>query len=189
MSKNVLRGRLIAEIIPCNYSTPSGLLIVDRKNVSSRGKVLAIGKESMSVNSKAILPPCKAGDIVYYKKYKPMYHDYSKDGMQKGTCTIWWEDILAILDNSIIKATYDNVIVKCIYQQVYEKIVVPDKFKKRNQEFHGEVVAAGPKNPFDLKPGDKILFPRNEGFSIIVDEIEYLCLQERRILAILGDDE
>ena len=69
-----LRGRLIAKIIPTSHTRPSGFIILDRKDVSDKGRVLAVGATSMDRKHKPIYAPCALGDIVYFKKYTPMVH-------------------------------------------------------------------------------------------------------------------
>ena len=91
-----LRGRIVVELISRTHVRESGFIIVDRKNVAEKGKVVAVGSDSMNVKGKPIRQQCKVGDIVYFKAYKPLFHKYDRDGMKQGTCTIWLEDILAI---------------------------------------------------------------------------------------------
>ena len=70
-----LRGRCIIKLYPPSHVRQSGLIILARKDVSARGLVLSVGGDSMNVKGKPIKAPCKCGDIVHFKKYKPMYFD------------------------------------------------------------------------------------------------------------------
>ena len=92
-----LRGRLIAEIIPENEKILSGgLIIIDRKSISSKAKVLSIGKPTQMKNNKAMKSPASINDIVHFKKYTPMAQSSGTEGYRHGNVTIWWDDIIAV---------------------------------------------------------------------------------------------
>ena len=83
----------------------------------------------------------------------------------------------------MLKASFDNVIVKVIYEDKPGLIYIPEKFEKQVKSFTGEVVSIGPLFKHDLKVGDLVLFPRNEGFLIAVGDQEYYSLRESWVLA------
>ena len=188
---NPLRGRALVEIIPCNYNTrPSGLLIINRKEVSTKGKVLSVGETSMDRNFNNIFAPCDIGDTIHFKKYTPMVHRVEKRRMKEGKVTLWWEDIVAVETQTAagwVNATFDNILVKCIYKQVSSTIFLPETIKKKEYGFHGRVVAVGPDYKYDVKVGDKIIFPRHEGFPFVVEDEEYLCLKAKWILGVINE--
>jgi len=93
--------------------------------------------------------------------------------------------ILAPRDLIIVKVCYKNTIAKGV-------IVIPDltAAKSNIMEYHGEVTAIGPKSPFrnDLKVGDKILYHRNEGIKVILEDgTEFSSLKPRAILGVYDE--
>lgn len=88
----------------------------------------------------------------------------------------------------------DRVVVKAIEQVEKTKsgIVLPDTAKERPQE--GNVVAVGPgrvldngqKQPVEVKVGDRVLYSKYGGTEVKIDDVEYLILSERDILAVLS---
>lgn len=95
------KGRIIVDIIPCSHTRASGLVIVDRKNISEKGVVVSVGADSMTAKGKPIKAPCSVGDVAYFRKYQPMFHTYTTDGMRKGLCTLWFEDCLCYTERTI----------------------------------------------------------------------------------------
>jgi len=91
-----LRGRVIVDLISCSHTRDSGLVIINRTDVSDSGKVVAVGAESMDAKYRPIKVPCKCGDTVWFKKYKPMFHQYDQSGMRKGLVTIWFHDLCLV---------------------------------------------------------------------------------------------
>jgi len=144
---------------------PSGIIILDRKEVSAKGKVISVGADSMTIKRKPILAPCKKGDIVHYKKFVPMFHESSEKGMQEGLVTLFWEDITCVqwgIAPTHFSATYDNIIIKCIFSdELKGSIIIPESAQKAdNPSFRGEVVVIGPDYPDkSLKNGDEIFSP------------------------------
>ena len=71
-------------------------------------------------------------------------------------------------------------------------IVIPDTAKEKPQQ--GEVLAAGPgklnekgpREPMEVKVGDKVLFAKYSGTEVKIEGVDYLILAERDILAIVG---
>ena len=184
-----LRGRVIVEIIPLSHTRKSGLVILNRKEISNRGKVLSVGDNSQTAKGKPILAPCKEGQVIHYKKYKPMFQEFTQEGMKKGICSIWFEDIVCIEDLGL-RATYDNVIIKCLSKALTsDKIIIPEHQDTMEESFIGSVVAIGPDYPDpSLKVGDKIIYPRFEGIKIIYKDMEFLKLKELWCLAKIGGE-
>jgi len=73
-------------------------------------------------------------------------------------------------------------------------ILLPDTAKEKPQE--GTVEAVGPgrildngtKLPMELKVGDKILYAKYAGNEFKLDEIEYLIVSEKDVLAVVGSN-
>jgi len=183
-----LKGRVIVDIIPLSHTRDSGLLIIDRKEVSSKGKVISVGAESMTVKQKPIIAPCKKGDTIHFKKFTPMFHDNSVEGMKKGRVTLFWEDITAIEDANSVQATYDNVIIICKSKATTSStLVIPEHLDTMEHTFKGEVVSVGPDFPDELNVGDTIIYPRCEGIKVIVGDETYLKLKMDWVLGVEHD--
>lgn len=88
----------------------------------------------------------------------------------------------------------DRVVLKVIEQEEKTKggIVLPDTAREKPQK--GEVVAVGSgkllengqRVPIDLKVGDRVVFSRYAGTEVKVDGEEYLIVEVRDILAVIG---
>ena len=88
----------------------------------------------------------------------------------------------------------DRVVLRIIEQEEKTKggIVLPDTAREKPQK--GEVVAvgtgrlleSGERVPLDLKVGDRVVFARYAGTEVKVDGEEYLIVNERDILAVVG---
>ena len=86
----------------------------------------------------------------------------------------------------------DRIIVKAIETEEKTKsgIVLPDTAKEKSQE--GNVVAVGTGRVLDngtrlapeVKVGDRVIYSKYGGTDIKLDDVEYLILNERDILAI-----
>src|SRR5438309_8520354 len=70
-------------------------------------------------------------------------------------------------------------------------LVIPDTAKERPQE--GEVIAVGPgrfeegqRIPMDVKVGDKVIYSKYGGTEVKIDNVEYLILSARDVLAVRG---
>src|SRR5258708_32922084 len=74
-------------------------------------------------------------------------------------------------------------------------IVLPDTAKEKPQEGTVEAVGTGrildngTKVPMELKVGDKVLYAKYAGNEFKVDEIEYLIVSEKDVLAIMGTND
>jgi chaperonin GroES len=95
--------------------------------------------------------------------------------------------------NSAIKIEplADRVVVKNVEQEetLASGLVIPDTAKEKPQQ--GEVIATGPGRrdddgklvPMDVKVGDVILYAKYTGTEVKLDQVEYLVLSEKDILA------
>jgi len=85
----------------------------------------------------------------------------------------------------------DRLLVKPLEREEVTKggILLPDTVKERPQE--GEVIAVGSgrlndegkRIPLDLKKGDIIMYAKYGGTELKEDDVDYLILSERDVLA------
>jgi len=88
----------------------------------------------------------------------------------------------------------DRVVVKPVEKEERTKsgIVLPDTAKEKPQEGivqavgTGRILDNGTKVPMELKVGDKILYAKYAGNEFKLDEIEYLIVSEKDVLAVVG---
>ena len=95
-----------------------------------------------------------------------------------------------------LKPLGDRVVVKPVEKEEKTKsgIVLPDTAKEKPQE--GIVEAVGPgrildngtKIPIELKVGDKVLYAKYAGNEFKIEEIEYLIVSEKDVLAIVASN-
>ena len=93
-----------------------------------------------------------------------------------------------------LKPLGDRVVVKPVEREERTKsgIVLPDTAKEKPQEGIVEAVGSGrlldngTKVPMELQVGDKILYAKYAGNEFKVDEIEYLIISEKDVLAIVA---
>jgi co-chaperonin GroES (HSP10) len=89
----------------------------------------------------------------------------------------------------MIKSVHNLVLIEVYHLDRYTSapsIILPDAHgvKSNVMEFYGLVIDIGPNNRMPLKPGDKILFQRNEGFKVkATNGKTYFALRPERILA------
>ena len=89
----------------------------------------------------------------------------------------------------------DRVVLKPVEKEEKTKsgIVLPDTAKEKPQEGivqavgTGRILDNGTKIPMELKVGDKVLYAKYAGNEFKVDEIEYLIVSEKDVLAILAN--
>ena len=91
----------------------------------------------------------------------------------------------------------DRVVVKNVEQEevLASGLVIPDTAKEKPQQ--GEVVAVGPGRrdddgklvPMDVKVGDVILYAKYTGTEVKLDQVEFLVLSEKDILAKIIKDK
>lgn len=78
----------------------------------------------------------------------------------------------------MIKAVRDYVVVKPIYKkETIGGLVLADGAEKKEGEYYGVVLSVGPEYQYDLNPGEKVLFRKNEGVEIETED--------RRVLLVL----
>src|SRR6266571_3409140 len=90
----------------------------------------------------------------------------------------------------------DRVVVKPVEREEKTKsgIVLPDTAKEKPQEGiveavgTGRILDNGTKIPMELKVGDKILYAKYAGNEFKLDEIEYLIVSEKDVLAIVSSN-
>ena len=95
-----------------------------------------------------------------------------------------------------LKPLGDRVVVKPSEKEERTKsgILLPDTAKEKPQEGTVEAVGTGrildngTKLQMELKVGDKILYAKYAGNEFKVDEIEYLIVSEKDVLAIVGSN-
>lgn len=96
-----------------------------------------------------------------------------------------------------LKPLGDRVVLKPVEKEEMTKsgIVIPDTVKEKSQEGiveavgTGRVLDNGTKVPMELEVGDKVLYARYSGSEFKVDEIEYLIIPERDVLAVVGNGQ
>ena len=84
----------------------------------------------------------------------------------------------------MIHACNKYIVIKLEYEEEMRGIIVPDQAKQYSGEFYGEVVSVGDMvtraTKKMLKPGDRILYNRHEGWKIVdKHEKEYFAIRER----------
>ncbi|MBI5700565.1 co-chaperone GroES [Candidatus Saganbacteria bacterium] len=71
-------------------------------------------------------------------------------------------------------------------------IVIPDSAKEKPSEGtviavgFGRILDNGQKVPVEVKIGDKVIYSKYGGTEVKIDNVEYIILQERDILAVKG---
>ncbi len=95
-----------------------------------------------------------------------------------------------------LKPLGDRVVLKPVDKEERTKsgIVIPDTAKEKPQEGivqavgTGRLLDNGTKVPMELKVGDKVLYAKYAGNEFKVDDIEYLIVSEKDVLAIVGSN-
>ena len=95
-----------------------------------------------------------------------------------------------------LKPLGDRVVLKPSDKEEKTKsgILLPDTAKEKPQE--GTVMAVGPgrvldngtKVSIELKVGDKVLYAKCAGNEFKIDDIEYLIVSEKDVLAVVGSN-
>ncbi len=93
-----------------------------------------------------------------------------------------------------IRPLHDRVIVKRVEQERKSAggIVIPDTAAEKPDQ--GEVIAVGPgkrndegkREPLDVKVGDRILFGKYSGSTVVVEGTEYLVMREEDIMGVVA---
>jgi chaperonin GroES len=90
----------------------------------------------------------------------------------------------------------DRVVVKPLEREEVTKsgIVLPDTAKEKPQEGTVEAVGTGRYNEhagtrveLDVKVGDRVIYAKYAGSEVKIDEVDYLILSEKDILAIVAN--
>src|ERR1700719_426473 len=90
----------------------------------------------------------------------------------------------------------DRVVIKPVEREEKTKsgIVLPDTAKEKPQEGMVEAIGngrfietTGKREPLDVKVGDRVVYAKYSGSEIKLDEIEYLILSEKDILAAVAN--
>ncbi len=90
----------------------------------------------------------------------------------------------------------DRVVVKPVEKEERTKsgIVLPATAKEKPQEGivqavgTGRILDNGTKIPMELKVGDKVLYAKYAGNEFKLDEIEYLIVSEKDVLAVVASN-
>ena len=93
-----------------------------------------------------------------------------------------------------LKPLGDRVVIKPSDKEEKTKsgILLPDTAKEKPQEGivqavgTGRILDNGTKVPMELKVGDKVLYAKYAGNEFKIDEIEYLIVSEKDVLAVVG---
>ena len=95
-----------------------------------------------------------------------------------------------------LKPLGDRVMIKPVDREEKTKsgILLPDTAKEKPQEGiveavgTGRILDNGTKVPMELKVGDKVLYAKYAGNEFKLDEIEYLIVSEKDVLAVVGSN-
>ena len=88
----------------------------------------------------------------------------------------------------------DRVVVKPVEREERTKsgIVLPDTAKEKPQEGiveavgTGRILDNGQKVPMELNVGDKVLYSKYAGSEFKPDDVEYLIISEKDVLAVVA---
>ena len=88
----------------------------------------------------------------------------------------------------------DRVVLKPVEREEKTKsgIVLPDTAREKPQEGiveavgTGRILDNGQKVPMELTVGDKVLYAKYAGNEFKLEEIEYLIISEKDVLAVVG---
>ena len=94
-----------------------------------------------------------------------------------------------------LKPLGDRVVLKPVEKEERTKsgIVLPDTAKEKPQEGiveavgTGRILDNGTKVPMELKVGDKVLYAKYAGNEFKLDDVEYLIVSEKDVLAVLAN--
>ena len=87
----------------------------------------------------------------------------------------------------------DRVVVKPVEREEKTKsgIVIPDTAKEKPQQGiveavgTGRILDSGQKVPMELKVGDKVLYAKYAGNEFKPDDVEYMIISEKDVLAVV----
>lgn len=82
-----------------------------------------------------------------------------------------------------MRAVGDLLIIKVIHSNKLgtSRFILPDAqgIKENISDYHAEVVSVGPQVTLDVKPGDKVIHRRNEGFKFLDGQDIYYSINQR----------
>jgi len=89
----------------------------------------------------------------------------------------------------------DRVVLKPVEREERTKsgIVLPDTAKEKPQEGiveavgTGRILDNGTKVPMELTVGEKVLYAKYAGNEFKLDDVEYLIISEKDVLAVVGN--
>ena len=89
----------------------------------------------------------------------------------------------------------DRVVLKPVEREEKTKsgIVLPDTAREKPQEGiveavgTGRILDNGQKVPMELSVGDKVLYAKYAGNEFKLDDVEYLIISEKDVLAVVGN--
>ena len=86
----------------------------------------------------------------------------------------------------------DRILVKRVESTTKKGgIIIPDTAKEKPMEAEvvevgtGKIMKDGKRQPFDVKKGDRVIIDKYSGSEVTIDDVEYLLIEEDRILAIV----
>jgi chaperonin GroES len=90
----------------------------------------------------------------------------------------------------------DRVVIKPVEREERTKsgIVIPDTAKEKPQEGiveavgTGRILDSGTTVPMELKIGDKVLYAKYAGNEFKLDDVEYLIVSEKDVLAVVASN-
>ena len=93
-----------------------------------------------------------------------------------------------------LKPLGDRVVVKPVEREEKTKsgIVLPDTAKEKPQEGiveaagSGRILENGTKVPMELQVGDRVLYAKYAGNEFKLEEIDYLIISEKDVLAVVS---
>jgi chaperonin GroES len=93
-----------------------------------------------------------------------------------------------------LKPLGDRVVLKPVDREEMTKsgIVIPDTAKEKPQEGiveavgTGRLLDSGQRVPMELKVGDKVLYAKYAGTEFKPDNVEYLVVSEKDVLAVVA---
>ena len=93
-----------------------------------------------------------------------------------------------------LKPLGDRVVLKPVDREEMTKsgIVIPDTAKEKPQEGiveavgTGRLLDSGQRVPMELKVGDKVLYAKYAGREFKPDDVEYLIVSEKDVLAVVA---
>jgi chaperonin GroES len=95
-----------------------------------------------------------------------------------------------------LKPLGDRVVVRPAEKEETTKsgIVIPDTVAEKPQKGvveaigTGRVLDGGARVPMEIAVGDSVLFAKYSGSEYRVDDVEYLIVSEKDVLAVVSDD-